>query len=85
MMKQTGEIYKGYRKDADQMKKDIAFEKNACQRRIFCGDCKAPMLRTVGYKMCHKEPKRIKIFKCSLHVKNKNLCDTRGIRGTGVV
>lgn len=79
MMKQTGEIYKEYRKDADQMEKDIAFEKNAFQRRIFCGDCKAPMLRNVGYKMCHREPKRIKIFKCSLHAKNKNLCDTRGI------
>lgn len=79
MLKRTGEVYKGYRKDADRMKKDVAFESNIFQGKIFCGDCKGPMIRTVDYKMHCRQRIRIKIFKCGAHSNNINLCDTRGI------
>lgn len=78
-LKRMGETYKDYRKDADNMKKDIVFEKNVFQGKFFCGDCNSPMLRVVGYKMNNLELTRIKIFKCSTHAKNTKLCDTRGI------
>lgn len=71
--------FKEYRKNAASMKKDILFEGNIFHRKIFCGDCGTIMSRQNTYQLIHDEKLRLKVFKCSTHLRVPKYCDSRGI------
>lgn len=78
-LKQVKEEFKEYRKDSALMRKDVLFESNVFKGKIFCGDCKTGMTRSVGYRTVEGELERFKVFKCSTHISVPQYCDSRGI------
>lgn len=67
------------RKDSELKRKDVVFEGNVFREKIFCGDCKVPMTRSVGYRTVDGELERYKIFKCTTHIQVNSRCDTKWI------
>lgn len=57
----------------------VVFEKNVFQGKLFCGSCKASMVRVGSYRSVNGVKEQYKIFKCSTHRNHCDLCDTRWI------
>lgn len=78
-LQQVKEEYKEYRKNSDLVKEQFVFEFNAFRGKLFCGNCRASMIRTGTYRTVHGERERYKIFKCSTHRNMSANCDSRYI------
>ena len=57
----------------------VVFERNVFQGKLFCGSCKANMVRVGAYRSVNGVKEQYKIFKCSTHRNHCGLCDTRWI------
>jgi len=57
----------------------VVFDRNVFQGRLFCGSCKANMVRVGAYRSVNGVKEKYKIFKCSTHRNHCDLCDTRWI------
>lgn len=57
----------------------VIFERNVFQGKLFCGSCRANMVRVGAYRSVKGIKEQYKIFKCSTHRNHCDLCDTRGI------
>ena len=57
----------------------VVFDRNVFQGKLFCGSCKGNMVRVGAYHSVKGVKEQYKIFKCSTHRNNCDLCDTRGI------
>lgn len=57
----------------------VAFEKNIFQGKLFCGSCKANMVRVGEYRFVNGIKEQYKIFRCSMHRNYNDLCDARSI------
>jgi len=59
--------------------KAVVPEENVFQGKLFCGSCKANMVRTCANRTIHGKPLQYKVFRCSSHRKHYSICDTRHI------
>lgn len=57
----------------------VIFDKNVFAGKLFCGSCKASMIRISAYRYVNGVKVMYKVFKCSANRNYKGLCDTRGI------
>ena len=57
----------------------VVFERNVFHGKLFCGSCKANMVRVGAYRSVNGVKEQYKIFKCSTHRNHCGLCDTRWI------
>ena len=71
--------YIEYRKHSDSVKETIVIESNVFTGKLFCGNCKAPMIRTVAYRRNQGELERYRVFKCNTHRKLPERCDSKYI------
>ena len=78
-LQQVKTEYKEYRKDSDSVKEQLVFGCNAFHGKLFCGSCRASMVRTGAYRTVHGELERYKIFRCSTHRNLSAGCDSRYI------
>lgn len=77
--KRIKDIYVNYRSNTSYIKHPIIFEKNVFQGKIFCGNCKANMVKVGAYRSVDGKEEKYKVFKCSTHRNMSVLCDTRFI------
>lgn len=73
---------KGMRKEdcnKNEISQEKCFEKNVFLGKLFCGDCKSNMVRTVSYHMIDGKKCRYKIFKCATHRNIGSICDSKCI------
>lgn len=79
MLKETKATYAAYRANSNLVKEAAVFESNVFQGKLFCGNCKANMNRTVKYLTVQGEQVRYKNFVCDAHRKITALCDAKSI------
>lgn len=79
LLEETKATYASYRVDSNQVKESASYESNVFQGKLFCGDCKANMIRTVKYLTVQGEQVRYKNFVCDAHRKITALCDAKSI------
>lgn len=70
---------KGKKQDSSCGRQLIAYEKNIFQGKLFCGSCKANMVRVGEYRFINGKKEQYKIFRCSTHRSYNDLCDARSI------
>lgn len=79
ILQQKWEKSKEYRKDSDTMREDVLFHSNVFRGKIFCGNCKTDMTRSLNYRTVDGQLERFKVFKCTTHIHLSQYCDSRGI------
>lgn len=70
---------KGRKYELSSGKQLVSFDKNIFQGKLFCGSCKANMVRVNKYRYINGRKEQYKTFKCSTHRNYNDLCDTRNI------
>lgn len=78
-LQQVKDEYKEYRKNSDLVKEQLIFGSNVFHGKLFCGSCRASMVRTGAYRTVCGELERYKVFKCSTHRNMSANCDSRYI------
>lgn len=70
---------KGRKCELSSGKQLVSFDKNIFQGKLFCGSCKANMVRVNKYRIINGKKEQYKTFQCSTHRNYNDLCDTRNI------
>ena len=70
---------KGKKTESTCERQTVVFERNVFHGKLFCGSCKANMVRVGAYRSVNGVKEQYKIFKCSTHRNHCGLCDTRWI------
>ncbi|MCM1236746.1 MAG: recombinase family protein, partial [Ruminococcus flavefaciens] len=70
---------KGEKPELTCKRQFVVFDRNVFQGKLFCGSCKASMVRVGAYRSVKGIKEQYKIFKCSTHRNHCDLCDTRAI------
>lgn len=75
ILKQT----KGKKPELTCEQQFVVFDRNIFQGKLFCGSCKANMVRVGAYRSVKGIKEQYKIFKCNTHRNHCDLCDARAI------
>ena len=70
---------KGKKTESTCERQSVVFDRNVFQGKLFCGSCKANMVRVGAYRSVNGVKEQYRIFKCSTHRNHCDLCDTRWI------
>lgn len=70
---------KGKKTESTCERQSVVFDRNVFQGKLFCGSCKANMVRVGAYRSVNGVKEQYRIFKCSTHRNYCDLCDTRWI------
>lgn len=70
---------KGRKCELSSGKQLVSFDKNIFQGKLFCGSCKANMVRVNKYRIINGKKEQYKTFQCSTHRNYNDLCDTKSI------
>ena len=70
---------KGKKQELSCDRQLVIFEKNIFQGKLFCGSCKAGMVRIGKYRFVNGKKEQHKIYVCSTHRNYNDLCDARSI------
>jgi DNA invertase Pin-like site-specific DNA recombinase len=70
---------KGKKTESTCGRQSVVFDRNVFQGKLFCGSCKANMVRVGAYRSVNGVKEQYRIFKCSTHRNHCDLCDTRWI------
>ena len=70
---------KGRKYELSSGKRLVSFDKNIFQGKLFCGSCKANMVRVNKYRIINGKKEQYKTFQCNTHRNYNDLCDTRNI------
>lgn len=79
ILRRKCERTKEYRKDSDSKREDVLFHSNVFRGKIFCGNCKKNMTRSLNYRTVDGQLERFKVFKCTTHIQLPQYCDFRGV------
>lgn len=76
---QIKEEFAAYRMHSDVIAKSEVFEADVLENKVFCGSCKAVMVRAVEYRKVNEKTEQYKVYRCSTHRKISDCCDSRYI------
>lgn len=76
---QVKEEFAAYRMQSDVIAKSKVFEAHVLGNKVFCGSCKAVMVRAVEYRKVNEKTEQYKVYRCSTHRKISDCCDSRYI------
>ena len=76
---QIKEEFAAYRMHSDVIAKSKVFEADVLENKVFCGSCKAVMVRAVEYRKVNEKTEQYKVYRCSTHRKISDCCDSRYI------
>lgn len=76
---QVKEEFSAYRMHSNVITKSKVFEADVLENKVFCGSCKAVMVRAVEYRKVNKKTEQYKVYRCSTHRKISDCCDSRYI------
>lgn len=78
-LEQVKEEFAIYRMNSDVIAKSKIFEADVLENKVFCGSCKAVMVRAVEYRKVNEKTVQYKVYRCSTHRKISDCCDSRYI------